>query len=77
MQLIALIISDELPSSALEILEQRAHTFNARVVIVRTVTDAGAACHPCPQLSCLEKPFELARVAALLGIPDDEIPQRE
>jgi DNA-binding NtrC family response regulator len=70
----ALIVSDELPPSDLAALEQRAHSFNARVAIVRTITDAGKALFTAPHLNCLEKPFELARLAGLLGVTDGELP---
>ena len=72
-----LIVSDELPSSFLAALEERAHSFNAHVAIIRTITDARCACRPGPHLSCLEKPFELARLAGLLGVPAEEIPGQE
>ena len=70
----ALIVSDELSPGELAALEQRAHSFNARVAIVRTITDAGKAERSAPHLNCLEKPFELARLAGLLGVSDSELP---
>jgi DNA-binding NtrC family response regulator len=71
----ALIVSDELPPTALVSLEQRAHSFNARVTIVRIVTDSSKMSHAGPHLGCLEKPFELAQLARLLGIPESELPR--
>ena len=70
----ALVVSDEWPPAALASLEQRAHSFNARVAIVRTVTDFRKACGTGPCLGCLEKPFELAHLARLLGIAESELP---
>jgi len=73
----ALVISDEMPGEAITQIEERAHSFNARVAIVRMITDTRKACGGAPNLNCLEKPFELARLAGLLGIPDGEIPEHE
>lgn len=69
-----LVVSDELPTAALATLEQHAHSFNAHVSVVRLVTDSGARQRCAPCLGCLEKPFELAALARLLGIPEDELP---
>jgi len=73
----ALVVSDEWPPATLASLEQRAHSFNARVTIVRTVTDSGKPSRPGRHLGCLEKPFELARLARLLGIPEEELPREQ
>jgi DNA-binding response OmpR family regulator len=73
----ALVLSDELPSAALAALEQRAHSLTARVVILRTVTDSGQAPCPGPDSSCLEKPFELVRLAELLGVPESQLPRED
>jgi hypothetical protein len=70
----ALVVSDEWPPTGLAALEQRAHSFNARVAIVRTVTDSSKPRPPGPHLGYLEKPFELAQLARLLGVPDAELP---
>ncbi len=70
----ALVVSDEWSPASLAALEQRAHSFNARVAIVRIVTDSSGPCRPAPHHGYLEKPFELAQLARLLGVPEDELP---
>jgi DNA-binding NtrC family response regulator len=70
-----LVVSDELPPDGLAALEQQAHSFNARVAVVWTVTDSSRSRRPAPQVGCLEKPFELAQLARLLGVPEDELPR--
>jgi DNA-binding response OmpR family regulator len=70
----ALILSEELPPTALAALEQRAHSFNARVAIIRTVTDSSFPRRPGSHTGYLEKPFELSQLARLLGIPDGQLP---
>ena len=71
----ALVVSEELSPADLAALERRAHRSNARVGIVRTVTDSSKPCRPGQHQGCLEKPFALARLARLLGIPEDELPR--
>lgn len=70
----ALVVSDELPPDALTSLERQAHRLNARITIVRTVTDPSRPGRPGPHSGCLEKPFELAQLARLLGVPEDQLP---
>lgn len=70
----ALIVSGELPSTALAALEQRATSRHPGIAIVRIATRSGKACQPSPHVACLEKPFELAQVARLLGISGNELP---
>jgi len=71
-----LIVSDALEPRAIAELEQHAHNFNARVDIVRTVADSGQVRQAPPKMRCMwiEKPFELAHLARLLGIPEDQLP---
>ena len=70
----ALIVSEELPAAGLASLEKRAHSFNARVAIVRTMTDSSKPCRTGSHLARLEKPFTLASLARLLGVPEEELP---
>lgn len=70
----ALIVSEGLPPTALVSLEQRAHSLNVRIAIARIATDSSRPCRPGLQLACLDKPFELAQVARLLGIYENEPP---
>ena len=70
----ALIVSEELLPAALASLEQRAYDSNAQVAVVRTITDSSKPRRPGPHQGYLEKPFELAQLARLLGIPEAEIP---
>ncbi len=71
-----LIVSDQLAAGVIATLEQHAHTFNTCVDIVRTVADAAQAstCCDTPRCTCIEKPFELAQLARLLGIPESQLP---
>lgn len=70
-----LVVADELPAAAVALLEQCAHNFNARVRIVRTVADLDRPRETGPSRDYIEKPFQLADLARLLGIPDHEIPE--
>jgi DNA-binding NtrC family response regulator len=69
-----LVISDELAPTATAALEQTARFLNPDVHIIRTVSDTTRPFEGDPQTDCLEKPFELARVARLLGIAAHELP---
>ena len=68
-------MSEELPSTALTSIEERANGSNARVAVVRMVADSSMPRRPGPHLGYLEKPFELAELARLLGIPEREKPR--
>jgi DNA-binding response OmpR family regulator len=70
----ALIVSDDLSPTALAALEERVRGLNPRVAIVRTVTDPSRPLRPGEHAGCLEKPFELAQLARLLGIREGELP---
>jgi len=70
----ALVISEELSSTGLAYVEQCARSLNPRVAIVRTISDPSKPSRPGTHLDCLEKPFELARLARLLGVPESELP---
>ena len=69
-----LVVSDELPSDAISALQRRAALRNHNVSVVHTVTDPDKSCRDHDDWACLEKPFVLAHLARLLGIPDEEIP---
>jgi DNA-binding NtrC family response regulator len=70
----ALVISEELSSAGLAYVEQCDRSLNPRVVIVRTIADPSKPRRPGTHVDCLEKPFELARLARLLGVPEGELP---
>lgn len=60
----AVVISDTVPLSLVERVEQHVRELNPHVKVVRTVaddTDAG-------ERTLLEKPFELSQLARLLGV---------
>jgi DNA-binding response OmpR family regulator len=70
-----LVVSDELPTNVITALRRRAARHNANVNLVRTVTDPDRLGESdLAEGACLEKPFALAQLARLLGIPEEEIP---
>ncbi len=69
-----LVISDELPAAALTALETKVRRINPQVSIVQTVTDPDAPGRIDRGWGYLEKPFALAQLARLLGIPEEELP---
>jgi hypothetical protein len=71
----ALIIADELPAEQSRFVEQQARRRNPDLITVHTVTEvAREAASPDEAERRLEKPFELASLARLLGVPEAEIP---
>jgi DNA-binding response OmpR family regulator len=69
----AIVLADQLPASSVSAIRQAARDQNPAVTTVRTVT---AAAEPGPaeaETVQLEKPFELAALARLLGVPEPEI----
>lgn len=68
----ALIISDEMSEEAAEGLETLARQQDGRVTVVRTVTGVSDASSTKTPAVRLEKPFELASLAQLLGVPAQE-----
>jgi DNA-binding response OmpR family regulator len=74
--LAALILADELPGERCRSIEHLARQRNPALITVHTVTGvARGAAHPSDEgRTWLEKPFELACLARLLGVPDAEIP---
>lgn len=70
-----LVVADELPAPALASLEESAHSFNACVRVVRTVARLDESRDPSASFDYIEKPFQLADVARLLGVPEEDIPE--
>lgn len=68
----ALIVSDQLPREEAADLEAHARTLNTDARIVRTVTTRENGLTP----ACIEKPFELAALARMLGVREAP-PERE
>lgn len=72
-----LVVSDDLSSTALTALEERAREFQEGVVIVRLVTEPGSSGVQDQARYRLEKPFALVQLARLLGVSAEELPVRE
>ena len=71
----ALVVTDGLPADQSRSIGQRARHRNPDVITVRTVTELPASdARLANGEKLLEKPFELARLARLLGVPEAEIP---
>lgn len=64
----AAVVSDDLPRGFGEQIEARARSLNSSVRLVCTVTDPPGERACTRTTRCLEKPFELAELANLLGI---------
>ncbi len=74
--LAALVLTDELPAEQARTLEHQARQRNPDLIAVRIGTDVSGGAHAsADEAARLEKPFELARLARLLGVPDGEIPR--
>jgi len=72
----AVVLSGELSAEQSRSIEQRARHRNPDVITVRTVTDlADSDAALADGEKPLEKPFELAHLARLLGVPEAEIPR--
>jgi DNA-binding response OmpR family regulator len=72
----AIVVTGELPEDQFRSIEQRARHRNPDVITVRTVTDlADSDAALADGEKPLEKPFELAQLARLLGVSDAEIPR--
>lgn len=71
----ALVVTDGLPADQSRSIGQRARHRNPDVITVRTVTELPTSdARLANGEKLLEKPFELARLARLLGVPEAEIP---
>lgn len=64
----AVLISDELPAERAEQVEHGARSANGEVISVRLVTGVSRLSAQPPQTVCVEKPFELSRLAEVLGV---------
>lgn len=64
----AAIVSDDLPGGVAEEIEARARSLNSSVRLVCTVTNPPGEKACARTTQCLEKPFELAELANLLGV---------
>lgn len=70
----ALVIFAEPAPVAADELERRARRRNPNLTVVRTVIAPGGPHRQSTQSDWLEKPFQLARVARLLGVPEEQLP---
>lgn len=66
----AVVISDDLTGRAAEEIEACARARNPAVRVVWTVTSPRIGASGCPAIPSVEKPFELAHLASLLGVTD-------
>jgi hypothetical protein len=74
--LAALVLSDEFACERASTLEEQARRRNPDLIAVRTGTEvAGGVPGTRAEAVRLEKPFELAQLARLLGVPEAEIPR--
>jgi len=64
----AVVVSDDLSDQAAEAIETHARSRNPSVCVVRTVTNPSGDNEPAPDTPRVEKPFELSKLASLLGI---------
>ncbi len=64
----AVAIADDLPAHGADEIESHARTCNPNVRAVRMVTQPCSATPQSSNVTTLEKPFELARLAEVLGI---------
>ncbi|MBI5865035.1 MAG: response regulator transcription factor [Planctomycetes bacterium] len=66
----ALLLAGELPSEASDEIERQARGANEKVRVVHLCSDIERSRHP--NEDCMEKPFDLAKLAERLGVPADE-----
>ena len=66
-----LIVAEEL---SVGVLAEQIRQEGERMQVIRTVTDPARCGRLEVEEPYLEKPFELARLATMLGIPSDELP---
>jgi len=67
-QVDAIVVSDDLSDHAAEDVEAHARSRNPAARVIRTVTGPCTERTSNEDISCLEKPFELSRLATLLGV---------
>ncbi len=70
----ALVIFAEPTPAAADELERRARRRNPDLAVVRMVIAPGGANRHSVRSGWIEKPFQLARVARLLGVPQEQLP---
>ncbi len=63
----AIVVADDLPGAGADAIETFARSRNGRVRVVRTVTSPAPASRRSVEAPRLEKPFQLASLAALLS----------
>lgn len=63
----AVVVADDLPDAGADAVETYARSRNGKVRVVRTVTSPSAASKRSLESARLEKPFQLASLAELLG----------
>ena len=66
----ALVVSDQLPAESVDALEFHARSCNAATRVVRTVTSLNRDAVTDQGTFCIEKPFELVKLANLLGVDE-------
>lgn len=71
--LAALVLADSLPDATAAELQRRAGGHNPTVMTVRTIATTADSSPGGPHTFQLEKPFDLARLARLLGVPEAEV----
>ena len=69
----AVVLSEELPDREAAAIQEHASRRNATVTMVRMVTGAAEPDTVAPHAMLIEKPFDLARLAHLLGISEQDI----
>ena len=66
----AVVLSDDLGDRDADELEESVRSRNSSACVIRTVSHPSRTSEEAPATIRLEKPFELARLASFLGIPD-------
>lgn len=69
----ALVLSDELSEQAADRLRDRARDRSPNVRIVHTVAECTVKTPDGIAYACIEKPFELRRLAEILGVTEAEL----
>jgi DNA-binding NtrC family response regulator len=69
----ALFLSDDLPVVDMDRIEMLTKSMNPKAIVVHTTTNPTAARITAPNVVQLEKPFDLAALARVLGVPDSSL----
>ena len=64
----AVVTSDELPDDELVHIETEARSRNRTTKLIRTVTNLASEGLPIADNYCIEKPFQLSKLAKMLGV---------